>query len=66
MFAGLHRSAKKEDIIKFKVVHLETTLKYLKEHSERVRRKQHCLWLSTWNSSTLSLLYMHAHRKGSV
>ena len=43
MFAGLHRSAKKEDIIKFKVVHLETTLKYLKEHSERVRGKQHCL-----------------------
>lgn len=34
--AGIHRAARKEDIIKLKVQHLETTCKVCQEFSERV------------------------------
>ena len=69
MCTGLHRSAKKEDIIKLKVSHLETTIKYLKEHSERVRKQHHPLWCCILKPPSLLSLplslstYTHAERE---
>lgn len=39
-WAGLQRSVKKEDIVKLKIVHLETTVRVCKEFSKRVSQRR--------------------------